>query len=92
LRTLLILFAAAYLVSGEARAAECFTASKVYQIHPIHAGRNSKDGWSVQGDEFAQCVKRAEVADKVFRGRYPDSVYELSLTATIGCHAPCSEN
>jgi len=91
LRPLLILFVAACLApSLEAQAAECFTASKVYQIHPLHGGQASKDGWSVQGDEFAQCVKRAEAADKVLHARYPDSMYELLLAATIGCHAPCN--
>lgn len=88
MRPLLILFALLAL-SLEAQAAECFSASKVYQIHPIHGGKSSKDGWSVEGDAFAQCVKRAEKADKALRARYPDSVYELSLAATIGCHAPC---
>jgi len=67
----------------------CFTASKTYQIHPLRGGRNTKDGWVVQGDEYAQCVHRAEAADKALHARYPETVYGLSLTATIGCHSPC---
>ena len=80
----------AFLASLPANAAaECFTSSKVYRVHPVHGGTDIKDGWSVKADAFNQCVHRAEAADKTLRGRYPDTVYELSLAATIGCHSPC---
>jgi hypothetical protein len=73
-----------------ARAATiCFASSKTYQIHPVRGGADIKDGWSVQADAFAQCVHRAEAADKSLHARYPDSVYALSPAATIGCHSPC---
>ena len=67
----------------------CFAASKTYQIHRLHGGGDTKEGWTVQGDAFAQCVHRAEAADKALRARYPETVYNLSLAATIGCHSPC---
>ena len=67
----------------------CFSASKTYQIHSIRGGIDKKDGWAVQGDAFAQCVHRAEAADKALRTHYPDTVYNLSLAATVGCHSPC---
>lgn len=68
----------------------CFAASKTYQIHRLHGGGDSKDGWTVQGNVFAQCVHRAEAADKALRAHYPETVYGLSLAATIGCHSPCN--
>lgn len=67
----------------------CFSASKTYQIHSIHGGGDKRDGWAVEGDAFAQCVHRAEAADKALHARYPDTVYNLSLAATVGCHSPC---
>jgi len=77
------------MVSGANAADACFTASKAYQIHPLHGGPGTKDGWVVQGDQFAQCVHRAEAADKALHTRYPDTVYNLSPAATIGYHSPC---
>jgi hypothetical protein len=68
----------------------CFIASKTYRIHPVHGGGEKKDRWIVQGNAFAQCVRRAEAADKALHARYPDAVYNLSLAATIGCHSPCN--
>ena len=73
-----------------AKAAECFAASKIYVIRPLHGGHNARDGWSVEGNAFAQCVKRAEAADKKLHARYPDSAYGLLPAATVGCHAPCN--
>ena len=67
----------------------CFSAAKTYRIHPLHGGTDQRDGWTVRGDAFNACVHRAEAADKVLRARYPDSIYQLSLAATIGCHSPC---
>ncbi len=67
----------------------CFWSSKVYQIHPAAGGPATKDGWRIQGDTFAECVHRAEAADKAFHARYPDSQYQMALAATIGCHSPC---
>ena len=67
----------------------CFAASKTYKIHPLNGGEDKRDSWTVQGDEFAQCVHRAEAADKALHARYPDAAYNLSLAATIGCHSPC---
>jgi hypothetical protein len=67
----------------------CFWSSKIYQIHPAGGGPGTKDGWRIQGDAFAQCVHRAEAADKAFHARYPDGQYQLALAATIGCHSPC---
>jgi hypothetical protein len=79
------------LYAGPALSADaCFTASKTYQIHALHGGQDKKDGWTVQGDGFAQCVHRAEAADKALLTRYPDAIYNLSLAATAGCHAPCN--
>jgi hypothetical protein len=68
-------------------ATACFAAAKVYRIHPLHGGADSKDGWSVRGEAFNQCVHRAETADKSLRARYPETLYTLSLASTIGCHA-----
>ncbi len=67
----------------------CFTASKTYQIRSLHGGQDKRDSWIVEGDAFAQCVRRAEAADKALRERYPETRYHLSLAATIGCHSPC---
>jgi hypothetical protein len=64
----------------------CFTAAKNYRIHPLRGGEDRRDGWEVRGPAFAECVHRAEAADKDLRAHYPDTVYQLSLTATIGCH------
>jgi hypothetical protein len=68
----------------------CFAASKTYRIQPLRGGPEKRDSWVVQGDAFAQCVHRAEAADKALQARYPDTVYNLSLVATIGCHSPCN--
>ncbi len=82
--------AALLLSAGPAISADtCFASSKTYQIHRLHGGGDIKDGWTVQGDAFAQCVHRAEAADKALHTRYPEAVYNLSLAATIGCHSPC---
>ncbi len=67
----------------------CFASSKSYQIHPLHSGSDLRDGWSVKGDAFNACVHRAEAADKSLRAKYPESIYALSLAATVGCHEPC---
>lgn len=76
--------------AGPAIAADaCFSSSKTYQIHAIHGGVDKRDGWIVQGDAFSQCVHRAEAADKALRAHYPETVYSLSLAATVGCHSPC---
>jgi hypothetical protein len=72
-------------------AATCFMSSKTYQIHPLHGGADSRDGWTVKGDAFNQCVHRAEAADRSLRAHYPDTVYALSLAATVGCHSPCEK-
>ncbi|MGH6829235.1 MAG: hypothetical protein ACREFW_10045 [Rhizomicrobium sp.] len=83
-------FVAAALLSSPAQADQCFVASKIYHVYPVHGGRSIRDGWQVVGNVFAQCVRRAEAADKRLRARYPGSAFELSLAATIGCHgAPC---
>lgn len=90
LHFLVLTVASLGLIGSNAKAAGvCFAASKTYQIRPLHGGQDSKDGWAVQGDAFAQCVHRAEQADKALHARYPDTVYNLSLAATIGCHSPC---
>ncbi len=65
----------------------CFAAAKIYQVHPLRGGPDAKDGWSVRGDAFSQCVRRSEAADKTLRARYPETIYALSLASTIGCHA-----
>ena len=80
-----LLLSASPAISADA----CFASSKIYQIYRLHGGSDVKEGWSVQGDAFAQCVHRAEAADKALRTRYPETVYNLSLAATIGCHSPC---
>jgi hypothetical protein len=77
------------LLSAPAFGAECFASSKIYSIHPLHGGAEKRDSWAVQGDSFAQCVHRGEAAEKSFRARYPDAVFQLSLASTIGCHSPC---
>ena len=74
---------------AHAASAACFTSSKTYRIHALRGGPDIKDGWTVRGDAFDQCVHRAEAADKSLHAHYPDMGYELSLTATIGCHSPC---
>jgi hypothetical protein len=79
------------LIANPALSADsCFAASKIYQIHRLHGGGDTKDGWTVQGDAFAQCVHREEAADKALHARYPGTIYNLSLAATIGCHSPCN--
>jgi hypothetical protein len=84
------IFVTTLMVRIPARAATaCFASSKTYQIHPVRGGADIKDGWSVKGDAFAQCVHRAEAADRSLHARYPGSVYALSPAATIGCHSPC---
>jgi len=90
---ILIFLAATFsaLCAGPALSADaCFTAFKTYQIHPLHGGPDRNDGWTVRGDGFAQCVHRAEAAEKSLQTRYPDVLYALSLSATAGCHAPCN--
>ena len=73
-------------------AATCFASSKSYRIHKLRdGGADIKDGWSIKGDAFAQCVHRAEAADRSLHAHYPDSVYTLSPAATIGCHSPCED-
>lgn len=67
----------------------CFAASKSYRIHPLRNGSDGRDGWTVKGGAFNECVHRAEAADKSLRAKYPDGVYALSLVATIGCHQGC---
>lgn len=89
-RLLVFALLVSFATTGSAFSAEaCFTASKTYQIRPLHGGRDKRDSWIVEGDAFAQCVRRAEAADKVLHARYPETVYSLSLAATIGCHSPC---
>ena len=78
------------LVNFPAQAgATCFASSKSYRIHPLRNGSDIRDGWTVKSDAFSECVHRAETADKSLHAKYPDSVYALSLMATIGCHSPC---
>jgi len=67
-------------------APSCFTAARTYQIHPLRGGPDVKQGWSVRGEAFNQCVRQAEAADKALRARYPETVFALSLASTIGCH------
>jgi hypothetical protein len=67
-------------------ATSCFAASRTYQIHPLRGGPDVKQGWSVRGEAFNQCVRQAEAADKTLRARYPETIYALSLASTIGCH------
>ena len=91
-RPLLFLLVALLGLSGTAPAfsqGACFAASKTYKIHPLNGGQDKRESWVVQGDAFAQCVHRAEAADKALHTRYPDAAYNLSLAATIGCHSPC---
>ena len=64
----------------------CFSAAKTYRIHPLQGGDDRRDGWTVRGVAFNECVHRAEAADKLLRSHYPDTLYQLSLAATIGCH------
>ena len=64
----------------------CFSSAKSYRIHPLRGGSDQRDGWEVKGTAFNECVHRAEAADKALQARYPDTVYQLSLAATIGCH------
>jgi hypothetical protein len=78
------------MCSSANAAGTCFAASKIYAIHRLHGGADTRDGWAVEGDAFAQCVHRAEAADKALHVRYPDAVFNLSLAATIGCHSPCN--
>ena len=80
---------AALTVSNAAADTACFTSSRNYRIHPLHGGSETRDGWTVRGDQFGQCVRRAEAADKSLHARYPDTIYALSLASTIGCHSPC---
>ncbi|HEV7960705.1 MAG TPA: hypothetical protein VGP01_06705 [Rhizomicrobium sp.] len=90
LHVLVLIVAGLGLVCSSADAADaCFAASKTYHIRPLLGGQDTKDGWAVEGAQFAQCVRRAESADKALHARYPDTVYNLSLAATIGCHSPC---
>ena len=67
----------------------CFSSAKTYRIHPLRGGVDRRDGWEVRGGAFNECVHRAEAADKTLRARYPETIYQLSLAATIGCHSPC---
>jgi hypothetical protein len=90
----LLALAAAFtgLSAGAASAApaQCFSSSKAYKIQPLLGGPAIQDGWAARGDDFGLCVHHAEAADKKLHARYPDSQYQLSLVATIGCHSPCS--
>jgi hypothetical protein len=86
-RALIVIFLIAAAAIPAQAANACFAAAKVYQIHPVHGGADIKNGWSVRGDAFNQCVRKAEAADKSLRARYPETVYALSLASTIGCHA-----
>lgn len=67
----------------------CFSASKTYRIHSLHGGDDRRDGWNVRGGAFNECVHRAEAADKALKSHYPETLYRLSLMATVGCHEPC---
>ncbi len=87
---LILLLSQNYTVPARADGA-CFTASKTYRIHPLRGGADSSDGWTVKGETFRQCVRRSEEANRELKARHPDTVYRLSLTATIGCHAPCDD-
>lgn len=86
----IFLFAAACHIAATnlpAQAATaCFASAKVYRIHSLRGGNESKDGWSVRADAFNQCVRRAETADRILHARYPETIYTLSLASTIGCH------
>lgn len=64
----------------------CFSAAKTYRVHPLQGGADQREGWDVRGSAFNECVHRAEAADKALRSRYPETIYQLSLVATIGCH------
>ena len=66
--------------------AVCFSAAKTYRIHPLHGGMDKRDGWAVKGGAFNECVHRAEAADKALRSRYSETIYQLLLVATAGCH------
>lgn len=66
--------------------AACFRSAKTYRIHPLRGGADQRDGWDVRGQAFNECVHRAEAADKILQARYPDTIYQLSLAATAGCH------
>ena len=88
--TILIAALALGLLSCPAFAvASCFSATKSYQLHPLHGGGDRKESWSVTGENFAQCVHRGEAADKSLHARFPETVYAFSLTATVGCHQGC---
>jgi len=64
----------------------CFSSAKTYRIHPLHGGTDRRDSWEVRGAAFRECVHRAEAADKALKSRYPETLYQLSLASTIGCH------
>lgn len=76
---------------AQAAPAVCFSASKVYRVHPAGGGPDVQESWHVTGDAFAQCVRREEAAEKLLRDKYPAAAYTLFPTATIGCHSPCNE-
>jgi len=86
--SIVIFLTAAGSISAEAGAA-CFTAGRIYQVHPLRGGADAKDSWSVRGEAFNQCVRQAEAADRTLRARYPETLYALSMTSTIGCHEGC---
>jgi hypothetical protein len=67
--------------------AACFSAAKTYRVHPLRGGEGRRDGWAVKGGAFSECVHRAEAADKALHARYPDTIYQLLLVATAGCHS-----
>jgi hypothetical protein len=67
----------------------CFASSKSYRIHPLRSGSDIRDGWTIKGGAFNECVHRAEAADRALHAKYPDAIYALSLAATIGGHQPC---
>ncbi len=87
---LILLLSQTHTVPARADEA-CFASSKTYRIHPLRRGADSSDGWTVKGGTFRQCVQRSEEADRELKARYPDTVYRLLPTATIGCHSPCGE-
>ena len=66
--------------------AACFSSAKTYRIHPLHGGEDRRDSWAVKGGAFSECVHRAEAADKTLHAHYPDTLYQLSLIGTAGCH------
>jgi hypothetical protein len=77
-------------MAADAAPESCFAASKSYTIKHLSDGLAIKDGWTIEGGTFNQCVHRAEAADRELHAKYPDIRYGLSLAATVGCHSPCN--